>query len=74
MTTTWKTAYLGECHVGNYDHIQGRRGILLDAGVTAGVVLVRAGTTSLPGLAVLGLGDGSLGGGAGGGASCAGSA
>ena len=74
MTTARKTAYLGECHVGNYDDIQGRRGILLDAGVTAGVVLVWAGATSLPGLAVLGLGDGALGRGAGGRASCAGSA
>jgi hypothetical protein len=65
----WKT-HLGERDVGDDDDVESRGSILLDAGVTTGVVLVGAGggAALLPGLAVLSLGDGALRGGAGGGA------
>jgi hypothetical protein len=65
----WKT-YLGERDVGDDNDVESRGSILLDAGVTTGVVLVGAGggAALLPGLAVLSLGDGALRGGAGGGA------
>lgn len=74
VTTTEDQSYLGQSHVGNYDDIQSRGSVLLHAGVTARVVLVWAGATRLPGLAVLGLGNGALGGGAGGRAGCKSSA
>lgn len=64
--------YLWKCYVGDDDNVEGRRSVLLDAGVTTWVVLVRAGAAHLPGLAVLGLGHGALGGSASGGASCRG--
>lgn len=64
-----QTPYLGKCHVGDDNHVQRRRSVLLHAGVTARVVLVGAGATVvLPGLTVVCLGDGSLRRGAGGGA------
>lgn len=69
-----RLTYLGERHVGDHYDVQSRRSVLLDAGITAGVVLVWAGAARLPGLAVLGLGNGALRGGAGGRAGCAGSA
>lgn len=58
--------YLGESNVGDNDNVQCRRGVLFDAGVTTGVVLVGACAAHLPGLAVCSLGDGRLRGGAGG--------
>lgn len=59
--------YLGEGHVGDDDHVQCRRSILLGGSVTTGVVLVLAlAATLLPGLAVGCLGHASLGRSAGG--------
>jgi len=53
--------FLGESDVGNDDHVKRRRRILLDAGVTSGVVLVWAHTTILlPRLTACGLGDSSF--------------
>ena len=74
ITITKGLAYLGKRHVGNYDDVEGRRSVLLHTGITTGVVLVWAGATRLPGLAVLSLGNGALGRGAGGRAGCASSA
>jgi hypothetical protein len=52
--------YLGECDIWNHNHVEGRRSVLLDAGVTSGVILVWASASVLPGLAVVSLGDSSL--------------
>jgi hypothetical protein len=55
-------SYLGKRHVRNDNDVQRRRSILLDAGVAAGVVLVRAcAAVVLPRLAVGGFRNGSLG-------------
>jgi hypothetical protein len=62
------SAYLGERDIGDDDNVESRRGVLLDAGVTARVVLVGAVAfvVTLPGLAVGSLGNSSLRRGAGG--------
>jgi hypothetical protein len=39
------TPYLGESDVWDHDHVERRRSVLLDAGVTAGVILVWASTS-----------------------------
>jgi hypothetical protein len=58
---------LGKCHVGDNDNVQCGGSVLLDAGITAGVVLVRAGSSVLlPGLTVWGFGHRTLRRGAGG--------
>jgi hypothetical protein len=57
----WEMPYLGECDVWNHDNVERGRSILLDAGITAGVVLVRArASVLLPRLAAVCLGNGSL--------------
>jgi hypothetical protein len=55
------SAYLGESNIGDDDDVKSRRRILLDAGVTSGVVLVGAySAILLPGLTACSLGDSSF--------------
>lgn len=66
------STYLGEGDVGDNDNVESRRSVLLDAGVAARVVLVRAvaDIVTVPGLTAGSLGNGSLRRSAGGGAGC----